>query len=464
MDYLIRLFSLSILAYFFFISISYVFLFILSFVGLIQYRLREKFATPKEILKAKITPPISILAPAYNEELTIIQSINSLLDLEYGIYEVVVINDGSADKTLDILKKEFSLRKTARFYNEQIKTKEVLGIYKSTTRSNLIVIDKKNGGKADSLNAGINVSSYPLFSCIDADSLLEKEALLQIVHPFMENYSEIVATGGLVRIANGCTFKDGKAVNVRTSNKWIVNFQIVEYFRAFLSGRTSLSMLNCLLVISGAFGLFKKQPVIDVGGYAHGVVGEDMELVVRLHHNFRKQGKICKIYFVPDPVCWTEAPESMKILARQRNRWQRGLAESLFLHITMLLNPKYGTVGMVAMPYFMFMECLSPFVEVFGYIAFITGYFYGALSLSVFFAFFLLAVAFGMVLSLLSLLLEEIAFGRYPRLRDLLKLMLSAVFENFGYRQYLAIVRAKGMIDWMMGKKSWGKMERKGVI
>ncbi|MBN1822851.1 MAG: glycosyltransferase [Endomicrobiales bacterium] len=463
LDIFLRLISLLILIYFFAVSLTYVFLFILSFFGLLHHQIKNRFSTPNEILKAKITPPVSIIAPAYNEEKGIVSNVYSLLALKYGLFEVIVVNDGSADNTLETLKREFTLRKTAREYHPQIPTKEVRAIYKSQTISNLIVVDKSNGGKADSLNAGINVSLYPLFCCIDADSALERTSLLQIVHPFMEAYSRVTATGGLVRVANGCAFEEGRCVRVRTPEKWLPAFQIVEYFRAFLSGRMGLSMLGCLLVISGAFGLFKKEPVIQAGGYRTDIVGEDMELVVRLHRQFRRKESRAAIVFVPDPVCWTEAPESWKILSRQRNRWQRGLAESLFAHISMLLNPFYGTTGMISMPFFFFIEFLSPAVEFVGYFIFAAAYVRGAVDIYAVAAFFLFAIGFGVVLSLLSLLLEEITFHRYPNLRDLAKLILAAILENFGYRQYLTLVRGKGMIDWLSGKKMWGEMERKGI-
>lgn len=455
--------SLLILAYFFIVSIFYIFIFLLSFKGLISHQIRTKFATTNEILKARITPPVSVMAPGYNEEKSIVASVKSLLELQYGQFEVIVINDGSKDRTMDVLKEEFKLVKTSRKYNPQLASEKIRAIYRSQTVKNLIVVDKENGGKADSLNAGINVSTYPLFCCIDADSVLEQSSLLRVVHPFMESYANIVATGGLIRVANGCKYRGKEVPDVKTSNKMLVNFQVVEYFRAFLSGRMGLSMLDCNLVISGAFGLFKKQSVIDVGGYKKGIVGEDMELVVRLHHYLRRDKKPCGIYFLPDTVCWTEVPENIKTLSRQRNRWQRGLAESLFMHIGMLCNPRYKNVGLIAMPYFFFIEFISPIIELFGYVTFILGFCMKAVSLTSFIAFFLLAVIFGLVLSLLALLMEEVTYHRYKRVRDLLKLMSAAILENFGYRQYMAVVRAKGLYDWMLGRKSWGKMERTGI-
>jgi len=463
LDFFLKLISFGVIAYFLLVNLFYILMFILSFVGLVKHKLRQRFATPNEIKKAKITPPISILAPAFGEELTIVASINSLLALRYGLYEVIVINDGSPDKTLEIMKDVFKLRKLARKYIAQIPTKPVKAIYRSEVNKRLIVIDKENGGKADSLNAGINVSNFPLFCCIDADSVLEPDSLLQIVYPFMENYSEVIAVGGLVRVANGCDIKEGEVNAVRTSDKWIVNFQIVEYLRAFLTGRVGLSMINALLIISGAFGLFKKETVVEVGGYRTDIVGEDMELVVRMHKIMRQKGKPCLVQFIPDPVCWTEVPETYKILGLQRNRWQRGLSESLTLNLNMLGNPRYGFVGTIAMPYFFFVEWLSPVIEIGGYLVFSFAIYRGAVEPFAFGMFFLLSAVFGMILSMLSLSLEEIAFRRYPRVKDLLKLALAGIFENFGYRQYMAVVRTKGLIDWARGQKSWGKMERTGI-
>lgn len=451
-----------ILLYFLLVNVTYLAMFTLSFYELVRHQLRARFATGREILQGRITPPVSILAPAYNEEKSIAESVRSLLKLEYGTFEVIVINDGSRDHTLQVMMDQFKLKRTARAYDALIPTREVRGIYRSEVAPNLLVVDKVNGGKADSLNAGINVSTWPLFCCIDADSMLERHALLRVAHPFMEAWGETVASGGLVRVANGCAIEDGLPTEVRTTDQWLVNFQIVEYLRAFLSGRMAFDRLNCLLIISGAFGLFKKQAVLEVGGYRTDVVGEDMELVVRLHHHMRKHKRPYRVRFVPDPVCWTEVPESLKVLTRQRNRWQRGLTESLLLHIGMLFNPRYGTVGLLAMPTFVVIEGLSPVVEVVGYGIFLLGLVQGSVQWQAFLTFFLLADVFGLILSVLALLMEEVAFRRYPRVRDLFRLLLATVLENFGYRQYMGLVRAKGLLDFARGQKSWGAMERKG--
>lgn len=461
---LVKTLSLLILAYFLLVNAFYVFLFILSFAGLVRHRIRKRFSTPREILKARITPPISILAPAFNEEKTIVASVQSLLALEYGQFEVIVVNDGSSDRTLEVLTGAFDLVKSSRAYHAALAARPVRAVYRSRRAPTLLVVDKENGGKADSLNVGINVSSYPLFCCIDADSVLEKYSLLEIVYPFMESYSEVIASGGLVRVANGSSFAEEGDVLPRAPKRWLVSFQVIEYFRAFLSGRMGLSMLNCLLIISGAFGLFKKQAVMEAGGYRTDIVGEDMELVARLHHLMRAKKRSYRIGFLPDPVCWTEAPETLRMLARQRNRWQRGLGESLFLHIGMLFNPRCGTAGFVAMPFFVFVEFFSPVVELFGYVLFTLAFAAGAVDARTALAFFLLAAGFGVVLSLLALFLEEITFHRYPRVSDLLRLIAASVLENAGYRQFMSLVRGKAILDLLRRQKAWGAMERSGRI
>ena len=281
-----------------------------------------------EISKSRLAPPISILVPAHNEATSIVSSVKALLRLNYPAFEVIVVNDGSRDETLQKLIAVFELRKTKRIYHQTIATKEVRGIYVAKLSSpwaRLVVLDKENGGKADALNAGINVSEYPLFCSVDADSILERDSLLRVALPFMER-ADVVGVGGIVRIANGCSITQGFVQTVRLPKQWLPCFQAVEYLRAFLSGRIAWANLGSLLVLSGAFSLFKKATVLEVNGYDRSTVSEDMELVMRLHRTLGDQGRACYIEFIPDPVCWTEAPERFKMLWRQRDRWQRGSA------------------------------------------------------------------------------------------------------------------------------------------
>jgi cellulose synthase/poly-beta-1,6-N-acetylglucosamine synthase-like glycosyltransferase len=406
-------------------------------------------------------PQISLLVPAYNEEATITSSIRSLLQLSYSEYEIIAINDGSKDKTLEVLIKEFALVPFPEAYDRQLATKAICNIYHSTTHPNLRVIDKINGGKADSLNAGINISRYPLFCCIDADSILQRDSLRLVVQPFLDDPLTI-ACGGIVRIANGCEVKNGFLTAVGLPTNILALFQIVEYLRGFLFGRLGWSPMNALLIISGAFGVFHKDTVVTVGGYHPDTIGEDMELVVRLHRHLRLQDKPYRITFVPDSVCWTEAPEDLRTIKNQRIRWQRGLSESLMKNTDLLFHPKGGVAGWLAFPFMALFEWLGPLIEVVGYVLVVVGLVMGFVSVEVWLTFFLVVISLGILLSVSAVLLEEISFHVYPKPRHVLLLVLAAIAENFGYRQLNAVWRLIGLVKWLRGGKAqWGEMSRK---
>ncbi|MEQ1795353.1 MAG: glycosyltransferase [Nitrospira sp.] len=406
-------------------------------------------------------PQISLLVPAYNEEATIASTVKSLLQLSYSEFEIVVINDGSKDHTLDILIKEFGLIPFPEAYDARLATKPIRTIYHAPALPNLRVVDKDNGGKADSLNAGINISLYPLFCCIDADSILQRDSLRLAVQPFLDD-PRTVACGGTIRVANGCEVKNGFLTKVGLPTSFLALFQIVEYLRAFLFGRLGWSPINAMLIISGAFGLFHKDTVIGIGGYRHDTIGEDMELVVRLHRHMRLAGKPYRITFAPDPICWTEAPEDLTTLKNQRIRWQRGLCESLTKNIDLLFHPKGGAVGWLAFPFMALFEWLGPAIEVFGYFFVTAGFILGVVSFKVWFVLLLAAISLGILLSVSAFLLEEMSFHVYPKPRHVLLLLLGAFLENFGYRQLNSLWKLIGLYRWMIGKKAtWGAMTRK---
>jgi cellulose synthase/poly-beta-1,6-N-acetylglucosamine synthase-like glycosyltransferase len=384
--------------------------------------------------------------------------------LEYPLFEVIVVNDGSKDGTLLKLKAAFNLHPIPADIEEQLVCEQILGVYRSPDNPRLVVLDKVNGGKADALNAGINVSRYSLICAIDSDSLIEGGALLRMVKPFMERPEKTVAVGGIVRVANGCTVRAGRVVHVGLPRAWLPLIQTVEYLRAFLFGRSGLSALHSLLIISGAFGVFQKDAVIAVGGYRLNTVGEDMELVVHMHRYMREQKRKYEIRFLPDPVCWTEVPESLKSLGRQRNRWQRGLIDSLQMHRKMMLNPRYGAVGMVAFPYFVFFEMLAPMVELSGYIIIPLSYALGMVDFLFFALFLTVAILLGAIISMMAIILEELSFRRYTKTSDLLRLVAATFLENFGYRQLTLWWRLKGSWDYFRGRTEWGRMERKGFV
>ena len=455
-------FNRYVIYYFITLNSVYLLLFLVSLMEVVRFVRRTFFSDYQQILKSEMTLPISIVVPAHNEERGIVDTVRSLLQLNYGEFEVLVVNDGSKDGTLEQLVRAFNLRTTDRIYRRTLPTQKVRGIYASLEVPNLTVVDKEQGGKSDALNAGINLSRYPLFCSVDADSVIEENALLRVVKPFMEHPEEMVAVGGIVRIINGCEVRDGRVVKIGLPRRVLPVFQVVEYLRAFLSGRIGWSVLRSLLIISGAFGLYKKSEVIAVGGYDSNTDTEDLELVVKLHEGLKKRKVKYRIVFVPDPVCWTEVPEKFKTLLMQRNRWHRGLLQSFRLHWRMLLNPKYGVIGTLALPYFLLFEMLGPFVEVLGYLSVILARLLGILNMEFFLLFLLVAVFYGVFLSIAAVLLEEISFRRYPAWEDLARLIWYAIWENLGYRQLLALFKVKAFFDFIRRRRRWGEMGHRG--
>lgn len=411
---------------------------------------------------ADAAPPIALLAPAFNEAATIAESVRSLLSLHYPSFEVIVINDGSQDETLQVLIDTFELKPVHRHHELAISHAPIRSIYGAAHQPRLIVIDKENGGKADALNAGINVSRAPIFCSMDADSLLEPDALLRAVRPFVEDPERTVAVGGTVRVVNGCVISHGRVIEVRPSRNILALLQTVEYLRAFLMARLAWSRINALTIISGAFGLFRRGRVIEVGGYTHGTVGEDMELVVKLHRLMRDKRLPYRIAFVPEPVCWTEAPEDLRVLGRQRSRWHRGTLETFERHRDVLLKPRYGRVAVLGFGHILLVDVLGPIVELLGYLLIPMFWASGLLSTEYLLAFIAVSFTFGVVISVGSLALEESELRRFPRARDLVLLTLMAVLENFGYRQLNNLWRLRGIWQYLRRSQSWGTMTRKG--
>lgn len=407
-------------------------------------------------------PPIAVLAPAYNEEVTIVESVNSLLALHYPQFEVIVVNDGSKDGTLQRLIDHYGLTPVQRYYDLSVENKPIRNLYASSRLPRLLVVDKENGGKSDALNAGINVARAPLFCSIDADSLLESDALLRAVRPFVEEPELTVAVGGTIRLANGSRISAGRILEVKLPRNFLGLVQILEYLRAFLMARLALSRMQALTVISGAFGLFRRQLCVEVGGYSHGTVGEDMELVIKLHRHLRDRKQPYRIEFIPEPVCWTEAPESLTILGRQRARWQRGALETFFKHKDMLFNPRYGRIGFLGFGQILLVDIIGPVVEVLGYLLVPLLWAVGLLEVEYFLAFMAITFTFGIFVSVATLILEEVELRRFPRASDLAILTLVSVAENFGYRQMSNFWRLRGFWQFLRKQQGWGEMTRKG--
>ena len=451
-----------ILGYFALLNGGYLALNLLSLFRL-HRSLQEQVLEELPQVFSGLEPAISILVPAFNEEASIAGSVRSMLQLQYPEFEVIVINDGSRDDTLEVMKREFALELFPQAVHARLETKPLRGIWRSRTHANLRVIDKENGGKADSLNAGINVARHPLFCGVDADSILSRDSLHRVVKPFLRD-PRVVASGGTVRVANGCEIEAGFLTKVGLPrNVWAL-FQVVEYLRAFLFGRLGWSQINAMLIISGAFGLFRTDVVIAAGGYKPKTIGEDMELVVRIHRMLRARKVDYLIEFVPDPVCWTEAPEDRQTLRNQRIRWQRGLSESLSPHWGLMFSRRGGPPGWAAFPFMVAFEWLGPVVELGGYIFMGFAYAFGVVSQEAFFVFLFLAIGLGILLSASGLLLEELAFHLYPRAGQLAILGLVVIAENLGYRQLNSWWRLVGLYRWATNRQStWGVMKRKGL-
>ena len=459
---IIYILNYVILIYVFLLMTTYLILAFTSYKKLKEYYRYIEFHDEEKIFELRNHVPISIIAPAYNEGTGIVDSVKSLLQLEYPEFQIIIVNDGSTDDTLVKLIHYFNLSQI--YFNSELKieTEEVITAYASAEYKNLIVINKRNGGKADALNAGVNIAKHPLIATVDADSILERDCLLKIVTPFIED-EDVAAVGGTIRIANGCKIRSGHVESVDLPKKWLVKFQVLEYIRAFIFGRSGFDTINSLLIISGAFSCFKKDSVFQVGGFKAGSIGEDMEITIRLHRELRKKNPKTRIAFIPDPVCWTEAPESLKVLKSQRVRWQKGTIESILSHKKLLFNPKYKLLGMLGYPYFFFFEMLGPVVEFAGYVLIVLSFLFNWVSSYFAIVFFILLVLYGIIISTFSVLLEELTHSKYPKLSHLIQLFFIAIVENFGYRQMTVFWRFWATVEYVIGKRGWGKMKKKGL-
>lgn len=412
-----------------------------------------------------MTPPITIIAPAHDEEASIRVSIRNLLALDYPELEIIVVNDGSRDRTLEELCDEFRLRRVRAVYVPVTKCAPVRGLYRSDVHSNLLVVDKKAAGsKSDAINAGLNAATSPYVCVVDADSVLERDALLRIMVPILEDPKRVVAVGGIVRVLNGSELVNGQLRRARLPRKSIEAIQVIEYLRAFLIGREAWAQGNMLTIISGAFGVFRTDLVRAVGGYRANSIGEDMDLVARLHRNLREKRTDYQIRFVPDPMCWTEAPSDFRSLARQRARWQKGLLDVLWPNRDMLFRPRYGRIGCFAFPYLWLFELFAPVLETLGIITITLAATLGFLSREFFLQFLIFGYAFATVISIGSVLQEEITYKRYNDWKDVVRLVSYCFFEHFPYRQLHMLWRLQGLWQYLRGDHEWKPLKRKGLL
>jgi cellulose synthase/poly-beta-1,6-N-acetylglucosamine synthase-like glycosyltransferase len=444
----------------------YLWLAIISAKELIRNFYHAKNANYDAIISSPFAPMITVIAPAYNESVTIVENIKALLALYYPSFEIIVINDGSTDNTLEKAIKAFDLEKVTYVVDYKIPCEEIRGIYKSRKKAfnNLTVIDKYNGGKADALNSGINIAKGDYFISIDVDSIIDPYALQKMIKPFLEETDrKVIATGGVIGIANSCKIVDGQVLNIEVPDKLLPRFQVIEYNRAFLMGRLAWSRLDGLLLISGALGLFDKEVVIACGGYYTKTVGEDMELVVRMRKYMAKKKIKYKVGYVPDPLCWTEVPSSLKVLGTQRNRWTRGTIDTLFLHWNIFFNRKYGFMGMVSHPFWVFFEWLAPIVELIGIIYFLVIAILGEPNWPFFYIMLFFVYFFSITFSTYAILYDVLAYNRYKQKRMIIKLILTAWLEPIIFHPLVLYWAIRGNFDYfILKKKVWGNMSRVG--
>lgn len=466
LDYLRLFYEVFIFYYATTLMFSYGILVVLSIIEIRLYLKRKSYINYRSILTSPHAPGITVIAPAFNEGKTIINSVHSLLALNYPKFEVVIINDGSTDNTLDQLVTDFELIPTDYAYNEQISTQPIRQVYRSNNPAffNLLVVDKENGkSKADASNAGINISSYPYFLCTDVDCIIHKDTLVKLIKPFIENKIKVIASGAVIRIANSCDIEDGFLMKVKLPRKFFPLFQELEYIRAFLIGRMAWSKLNALLLVSGGLGMFDKAIAVQAGGYDHKSFGEDMELITRMRrymHDIK-----CKylVVYIPESLCWTEVPSTLKVFGHQRTRWGRGLAQNLWIHRRMMFNPKYGIFGMLAFPYWVIFEWLAPIIETTGIFYYVYLIITDQIKWEYAIILLLYVYSFSVMITILAVLWDELTFKQYSSKKEIFKLCAVAFLEPIVYHPIVLFYALKGNFYFFTGKTlAWGNMTRVG--
>jgi biofilm PGA synthesis N-glycosyltransferase PgaC len=443
---------------------SYLLLGIASALALRRYLRKNSYVNYNTLVLSPLVPKISIIAPAYNESKSIIDNVRTLLSLYYNNYEVIIVNDGSTDDTFQKIVGAFELVKVNYYFDYRIPCERIRGVYKSENPSynRLTVIDKNNGGKADSLNAGINLSRNSLIVTIDADSIIESDSILKLVKPFLEEKErKVIGTGGVIRIVNSCEVERGHIREINLPGQILPRLQVLEYTRAFLLGRMAWSHLDGLMLISGAMGMFDRETLILSGGYSTRTVGEDMELVLRMRRYKAERREKYEVTYIPDPLCWTEVPADFRSLRKQRTRWTRGLVESLWRHKKIFMNPIFHRLGLLGYPYWFFFEWLAPLIAFSGFVYTIYLAFAHKLNLPFFLLLFLFVYSFAVCLSVWAVLFEEITFHKYGKKRDVLRLLASALVEPFFYPMH-TLFAVIGNVESIFGKREWGKAKRNG--
>ena len=432
----------------------------------LHYKNKNSFGDLSKVMASPIAPTITIIAPAYNESLTIVENIRSLLSLKYVNYEVMVVNDGSKDDTLQKMIVAYDLVKVPKEIDPNWKSKPIRGVYKSSqlSFSKLTVIDKENGGKSDALNTGIFLSESKYVGCIDVDCLLRPDALLHVVKAFSQRTKKrVIAVGGVIRVANSCTISGGTLEKIKLPKSWLARFQLLEYTRSFLLGRMAWGRIDSLLIISGAFGFFDREIALEIDGYDTGTVGEDMELIFRMRRYMHDRKEAYTIEYIPDSLCWTEVPEDLKILINQRDRWARGNLETLYKHKDMLFNSKFGRLGLISYPYWFFYEWLSPLLEFFGFFSILYFWYLGIINWDFFLALTAAIYMFSVSFSFYAILWDVYTYNEYKNTKDILVLLFCAIVEPLAFHPILVYAAVRGNYKKLFRIKSgWGSQVRKG--
>jgi cellulose synthase/poly-beta-1,6-N-acetylglucosamine synthase-like glycosyltransferase len=462
---IMNLAATPVLIYFLVINTSLLLLIGLAAWEFLRQNRRKGYAGRGETVASQLAQGVSVVVPAYNEEAVIATSVQAMLSMRYPRHEVIVVDDGSTDATFEQLRRAFDLVPVQRELPCDVPIRAtIVDVHVPRDgRTRLVVVRKENSGRSDAINVGVNASVERLVVFVDADSILDPDALIGVTKPFADDPTRVVATGGVIRAANGCKVVDGRIVGVNLAKAWIVRIQVVEYLRAFLLGRTGWSRFGALILISGAFGMFRRDVLVEVGGLDPDSIGEDFELVMRIHRHMIDNRRDYRVQFVAEPVSWTEVPVTAAVLRSQRKRWHRGLWETLWKYRGMLFNPRYGRVGLVAIPYYWAFELIAPLLELVGLVLVVLGFALGVVNTS--YALMFLAVAYGyaILVTLVAMVVEELTFHKYTRWRDLAAILVASVLENAGYRQVTAWWRLEGWWASLRGKKQvWGTMTRQG--
>jgi len=454
----LTVFNLLLASYFIVGNGTYTVLMLISLVSVWLHNRRLSYEGLDQLRSSTVTPPVTVIIPAYNEQEGIVGAVRSALNVDYPNLELVVVDDGSTDDTLERLIQAFGLVRIDRIYRPQLQARTIRGFFSNPQLPSLLVVRKENGGKPDALNVGINICRAPYFCTLDADCILERNALLRLMRPIVSSAANIVASGGIIRMLNGCRVKEGQVVEVALPATGLERFQVVEYLRSFLFGRTGWDLLGGTVIIAGAFAVFHRETVVEAGGFALDTVTEDMDLIVRMRRWAVDHQCGIRMSFTSDPVCWAECPSSLQMLARQRRRWQLGLCQTLWKHARVLFNPKFGAVGLLSFPFQLYVEALGAVVELLGYVLIPFAFLLGLSLPQLYLPFVILGLAYAAFLSVGSVVLEDLTHRRYPTLRDLGILILYASTENFGYRQLLLFYRFQGVVRFLTGFRQWEKV------